>query len=104
MTCYADLSSVSSYDIEYPVECDDEYWEHPDPQKNFQQPEGKPSVYAFTVAYCKLVEILGMAQKTIVSRLPRVVFARDRLMVLQYSVKRIQRSTEWSQAAVAELE
>ncbi|KAJ7141278.1 fungal-specific transcription factor domain-containing protein [Mycena epipterygia] len=74
------------YDIDYPVACDDEYWENPDPQKRFQQPEGKPSVYAFIVVYLKLIEILGMTQKTI------------------YSVKRSQRSSAWSQSVVAELD
>ncbi|KAF7364586.1 Zn(2)-C6 fungal-type domain-containing protein [Mycena venus] len=74
------------YDIDYPVECDDEYWEHPDPKKRFKQPEGKPSVASFIVSYLKLTEILGTAQKTI------------------YSVKRSQRGPEWSQAAVAELD
>jgi hypothetical protein len=58
---------LPSYDIDYPVECDDEYWDHPDPEKRFQQPEGKPSVAAFIVTYLKLTEILGTAQKTIVS-------------------------------------
>ncbi|KAJ7782337.1 fungal-specific transcription factor domain-containing protein [Mycena maculata] len=74
------------YDVDYPVECDDEYWEHPDPQQRFQQPEGKPSVYTFMVKYLELMEILGTAQKTI------------------YSVKRSKRSTEHTQTAVAELD
>ncbi|KAJ7700411.1 fungal-specific transcription factor domain-containing protein [Mycena rosella] len=74
------------YDMEYPIECDDEYWEHPDPQKRFQQPEGKPSVHAYLVSYMKLMEILGMAQKTI------------------YSVKRVQRGAGWSQTVVADLD
>ncbi|KAJ7467197.1 fungal-specific transcription factor domain-containing protein [Mycena latifolia] len=74
------------YDIDYPVECDDEYWEHPDPQKRFRQPEGKPSVQSYHVSYAKLTEILGMAQKTI------------------YVVKRGKRGTGWSQVAVAELD
>ncbi|KAJ7761028.1 fungal-specific transcription factor domain-containing protein [Mycena metata] len=74
------------YDIDYPVECDDEYWDHPDPDQRFRQPEGKPSIYAFSVAHMKLTEILGTAQKTI------------------YSVNRSQRGTEWSQTAVADLD
>ncbi|KAF8127742.1 fungal-specific transcription factor domain-containing protein [Mycena galopus ATCC 62051] len=74
------------YDIDYPVECDDEYWEHPDPEQAFKQPTGKPSLSSFIVSYLKLMEILGAAQKTI------------------YSVKRSQRSPGWSQTAVAELD
>ncbi|KAJ6507176.1 fungal-specific transcription factor domain-containing protein [Mycena vitilis] len=80
------LTRDDDYDVDYPVEVDDEYWEHPDPAKRFRQPEGKPSVYSFIVVYIKLTEILGTAQKII------------------YSVKRAQRSPGWSQAAVAELD
>ncbi|KAJ7162071.1 fungal-specific transcription factor domain-containing protein [Mycena filopes] len=80
-------TSEDDYDIDYPADCDDEYWDHPDPTKRFQQPEGKPSIYAFSVAYMKLTEILGTAQKTI------------------YSVKNLKkRSTGWSQTAVADLD
>ncbi|KAJ6594430.1 fungal-specific transcription factor domain-containing protein [Mycena capillaripes] len=87
--CRAEIHGAklfSSYDIDYPLEVDDEFWEHPDPNKRFQQPEGKPSIYAFIVSYLKLTEILGTTQKTI------------------YSVKRAQRSPGWSQSAVAELD
>jgi hypothetical protein len=51
------------------IECDDEWWEHPDPEQRFKQPAGKPSVYSYIVSYSKLMEILGTAQKTIVSHL-----------------------------------
>ncbi|KAF7357828.1 Zn(2)-C6 fungal-type domain-containing protein [Mycena venus] len=79
------ITRDDDYDIDYPVECDDEYWEHPDPEKRFKQPEGKPSVASFIVSYLKLTEILGTAQKTI------------------YSVKRSQRGPEWSQAVVGRI-
>ncbi|KAJ7646785.1 fungal-specific transcription factor domain-containing protein [Roridomyces roridus] len=74
------------YDVDYPLQVDDEYWDHFDPQRKFQQPAGKPSQSAFITAYIKLMEILGMAQKTI------------------YSVKRPQRGAEWTQTAVAKLD
>ncbi|KAJ7282766.1 fungal-specific transcription factor domain-containing protein [Mycena rebaudengoi] len=74
------------YDIDYPVEVDDEYWENTDPEKRFQQAVGKPSMYSFLVSYLKLVEILGLAQKTI------------------YSVKRSQHGRKWIETAVAELD
>ncbi|KAJ7091950.1 fungal-specific transcription factor domain-containing protein [Mycena belliarum] len=78
----------NDYDLDYPVDCDEEYWGNPDPRKRFQQPEGQPSMQAFIVSYCKLTEILGMAQKTI------------------YSVGRGKRfrGAGWSQSAVAELD
>ncbi|KAJ7661660.1 hypothetical protein B0H17DRAFT_953534, partial [Mycena rosella] len=55
------------YDIDYPIECDDEYWETLNPDMAFKQPPGRPSALSFTVAYVKLIEIMGTAQKTIVS-------------------------------------
>ncbi|KAJ7141276.1 fungal-specific transcription factor domain-containing protein, partial [Mycena epipterygia] len=74
------------YDLDYPVECDDEYWMHPDPEKAFKQPDGKPSAVSFTVAYLKLIEIMGMSQKTI------------------YSVRKQNKPEEWTQSVVAELD
>ncbi|KAJ7255322.1 fungal-specific transcription factor domain-containing protein [Mycena rebaudengoi] len=74
------------YDIDYPIEVDDEYWENVDPEKRFQQPAGKPSMYMFTVQYFKLIEILGLAQKTI------------------YSPKRSQRDKKSIEIAVTELD
>ncbi|KAF8650427.1 hypothetical protein AX16_005231 [Volvariella volvacea WC 439] len=55
------------YDLDLPVNCDDEYWEHPDPQLAWKQPAGKLSMsYAF-IALVQLVEILGVAQRSIYS-------------------------------------
>ncbi|KAF7376566.1 Zn(2)-C6 fungal-type domain-containing protein [Mycena sanguinolenta] len=80
------ITKDEDYDVDYPLEVDDDYWEHPDPEQAFKQPPGKPSVYSFIVSYLKLTEILGTAQKTI------------------YSIKRSHRSPGWSQTAVAELD
>ncbi|KAJ6498814.1 fungal-specific transcription factor domain-containing protein [Mycena sanguinolenta] len=80
------ITRDEDYDVDYPLEVDDAYWEHSDSEQAFQQPQGKPSVYSFIVSYLKLTEILGAAQKTI------------------YSVKRSRRSPGWSQTAVAGLD
>lgn len=48
----------SSFDIDLPTECDDEYWEHSDPAKSWQQPEGVPSKLSFFVAYIKQTQII----------------------------------------------
>ncbi|KAJ7049695.1 hypothetical protein C8F01DRAFT_725599 [Mycena amicta] len=72
--------------VDYPTDVDDEYWEHPDPSKRFQQPEGKPSQVAFFVSNVKLFAILGRAEKTI------------------YSLQRNERGPAWSQSTVAELD
>ncbi|KAK1231046.1 Gypsy retrotransposon integrase-like protein 1 [Marasmius sp. AFHP31] len=52
------------FDLELPVECDDEYWEHEDPEKAFQQPPGKPSTLSSFIATIKLCEILAMVLRT----------------------------------------
>ncbi|TFK73931.1 hypothetical protein BDN72DRAFT_834263 [Pluteus cervinus] len=47
------------FDIDYPVECDDEYWD------TFVQPEGKPSSITGFVHLVKLCEILAFALRTL---------------------------------------
>ncbi|KAK7466198.1 Gypsy retrotransposon integrase-like protein 1 [Stygiomarasmius scandens] len=53
------------YDLDLPIECDDEYWEHPDPSKAFRQPPGKPSTVSAFVLTLKLNRILAFALRTI---------------------------------------
>ncbi|KAJ7594541.1 putative fungal-specific transcription factor [Mycena floridula] len=53
------------FDLEEPLECDDEYWDLPDPQRSFKQPEGKASVMSFFVYYVKLSHICAYAMRTI---------------------------------------
>ncbi|KAJ7071926.1 fungal-specific transcription factor domain-containing protein [Mycena amicta] len=74
------------HDIDLPADCDDEYWEHPDPELRFKQPEGKPSKNAYLISHLKLHSILAKAQASL------------------YSLKRSSLSLEWSQATVAELD
>ncbi|KAF7289170.1 Fungal-trans domain-containing protein [Mycena indigotica] len=74
------------YDLDYPADCDDEYWETDDPELAFKQPAGRPSSSSYMVAYLKLMEILGMAQETI------------------YLVNLKDKSKEWVQDAVASVD
>ncbi|KAI0035390.1 fungal-specific transcription factor domain-containing protein, partial [Vararia minispora EC-137] len=55
------------FDLDYPAECDDEYWEHPDPNQAFKQPAGKPSTVSFFLAHIRLDQIMGFALRTIYS-------------------------------------
>jgi hypothetical protein len=55
------------FDLDLPIECDDEYWEHPDPSQCFKQPPGKPSTVAYFIAYLKLSQVLAMTLRTIYS-------------------------------------
>ncbi|KAA1476288.1 hypothetical protein DENSPDRAFT_843202 [Dentipellis sp. KUC8613] len=57
--------SEEDYDVEYPIECDDEYWDHPDPELNFKQPADKPSVMAHFTTFLRLTAIHSYALKTI---------------------------------------
>ncbi|KAH9479055.1 Putative transcriptional regulatory protein [Psilocybe cubensis] len=59
--------SHESIDIEYPVECDDEYWEHPNPAKAFKQPAGIPCKISSFIHLIKLCEVLGFASRTLYS-------------------------------------
>lgn len=54
-----------SFDVEYPVECDDDYWETPNPDDAFRQPPGKPSVITSFVLHLKLFEIMGLSLRTL---------------------------------------
>jgi hypothetical protein len=54
------------FDIDLPIECDDEYWMLPDNQA-FKQPPGKPSYMSFFNCSIKLNQILAFAMRTIYS-------------------------------------
>ncbi|KAJ7652633.1 fungal-specific transcription factor domain-containing protein [Mycena rosella] len=49
------------FDLDLPLDCDEEYWETP----NAVQPRGKPSISAFLVAYLPLMLIVGRIQKAV---------------------------------------
>jgi hypothetical protein len=68
----------SSFDVDLPLEVDDEYWETKDPEKAFQQPPGKPSKIAGFNSYLKLTKISAYALRTIVRfPTPPVFFTSD---------------------------
>ncbi|KAI5115861.1 hypothetical protein M0805_001580 [Coniferiporia weirii] len=55
------------FDLDLPLEVDDEYWEHPDPAKAFKQPTGIPCSTSFFNSFLKLNQILAFALRTIYS-------------------------------------
>lgn len=55
-----------SLDLDLPLEVDDEYWEHEDPEMAFRQPEGKPALVSAFVQWIKLSHIIAYALKTLV--------------------------------------
>ncbi|KAF8895175.1 fungal-specific transcription factor domain-containing protein [Infundibulicybe gibba] len=52
-------TTFEDFDLDMPIECDDEYWENPDPELCFKQPAGKPSYITGLVKYIQLMEILA---------------------------------------------
>ncbi|OBZ66208.1 hypothetical protein A0H81_13860 [Grifola frondosa] len=55
------------FDLDLPLECDDEYWENPDPSLAFKQPPGKPSKVTYFNCGLRLNQILAFALRTIYS-------------------------------------
>ncbi|KAF5359371.1 hypothetical protein D9756_003609 [Leucocoprinus leucothites] len=55
------------FDVDLPIGCDDEYWEHPDPEKRWKQPPGKPSLVAAFLCFLKLNQVLAFSLRTIYS-------------------------------------
>lgn len=61
------LLKLYSIDQDLPVECDDKFWDCPDPDLNFKQPAGKPSIMSFFNSYLGLMDILSYTMRSVVS-------------------------------------
>ena len=61
-----------SFDLELPIECDDEYWLTPEGKPLFKQPLEKPSKVSAFVYSIRLGQILAFALRTIVSHFTSV--------------------------------
>ncbi|KAF7368513.1 Zn(2)-C6 fungal-type domain-containing protein [Mycena venus] len=83
------------FDIDLPIECDDEYWEHP--TRPFQQPPDSPSRVTFFNTLMRLNHILSFSLKIL-----------DMLTCTQYSLNKVRVffsiSDAWEESAVAELD
>ncbi|KJA20731.1 hypothetical protein HYPSUDRAFT_42804 [Hypholoma sublateritium FD-334 SS-4] len=55
------------FDLEYPIECDDEYWETDNPEHAFKQPPGKPCAITSFVYMLKLLVIMTFSYRTLYS-------------------------------------
>ncbi|THU78289.1 hypothetical protein K435DRAFT_973589 [Dendrothele bispora CBS 962.96] len=86
-------TSTQDFDLSPLIECDDEFWETEDPEKNFQQPVGKPSLVSFWNCYTRLFEIVGFSQRTIYS-------VRKSELQKKLDIS----SSEWHEKAVLELD
>ncbi|KAF8972340.1 fungal-specific transcription factor domain-containing protein [Flammula alnicola] len=79
------------FDLDLPIDCDDEYWENPDPEKCFKQPPNKPSSISHFILYLKLHQILAFSLRTI--------YSINKSKILLGFV-----GQEWEQHIVAELD
>ncbi|KAJ7772682.1 fungal-specific transcription factor domain-containing protein [Mycena maculata] len=60
------LMHKHDYDQDLPIECDDEYWDLPEPHR-FKQPKDKPSALAYFNRRIKLLEIQAAVTTTLYS-------------------------------------
>ncbi|KAK7461119.1 Gypsy retrotransposon integrase-like protein 1 [Stygiomarasmius scandens] len=56
---------MEDHDLELPADCDDEYWEHPDPKQAFKQPPGRPCTMTAWILLLKLINIFAVAQRLV---------------------------------------
>ncbi|KAJ7147907.1 fungal-specific transcription factor domain-containing protein [Mycena crocata] len=82
---------VEEYDVDPPLEVDEEYWENPDPEQAFKQPPGKPSLITYFVHHIRLCELLDSTV--------RRLYASDKTKQLMGWV-----GNEWEQRAVCTLD
>ncbi|KAJ7775771.1 fungal-specific transcription factor domain-containing protein [Mycena maculata] len=76
------------FDLEYPIECDDEYWEHP--SQPFRQPAGVPSRVAFFNTLLRLNNILGFCLK--------ILYPLSKVKIMFWS------NEDWEEQVVSELD
>lgn len=99
-----------SFDVDFPVECDDEYWYHEDPAQRFKQPPNKPCLVTSFILYLKLCQVIAFSLRTIVSGTP-LTWALYTLnsYVSQYSINKSKIllgfvGQQWEQHIVSELD
>ena len=94
-----------------PIECDDEYWEHPDPSQRFKQPPNKPSLVSCFILDIKLHQIASLALRTIVSFIKSngIFDAKLNIYLVQYPINKSKSllglvGPQWEKHIVAELD
>jgi hypothetical protein len=60
------ITQSLSYDLGFPLEVDDEYWETGNAETDFKQPDNVPSKLSCFTQFLKLAEIIAFAAKTLV--------------------------------------
>ncbi|KAK0238956.1 fungal-specific transcription factor domain-containing protein [Armillaria nabsnona] len=52
-------------DTDLPADCDDEYWDHANPEQAFNQPEGQPSLISYFNCHMRLTRVLMICLRTL---------------------------------------
>ncbi|KAK0489006.1 fungal-specific transcription factor domain-containing protein [Armillaria novae-zelandiae] len=78
-------------DTDLPADCDDEYWDHVDPEQAFNQPEGRPSLVSYFNCHMRLTRILMICLRTL--------YCTNRTKALFGQVEK-----NWEEQIVAELD
>ncbi|KAK1218475.1 hypothetical protein PQX77_018801 [Marasmius sp. AFHP31] len=66
-----------NFDLDLPMDIDDEYWENDNPSLAFRQPEGKPSKVASFIHWLSLTDIIAFALRTIYTVRPSSVLMAE---------------------------
>ncbi|KAJ7115138.1 fungal-specific transcription factor domain-containing protein [Mycena crocata] len=82
---------IEDYDVDLPLDVEDEYWENPNLEEAFKQPPGKPSLLSYFIPHIRLCEILSSAL--------RLLYASDKAKTRMGWVGR-----DWTQHAISELD
>ena len=98
-----------SFDVELPVECDDEYWEDAEGNAVFKQPPGKPSKNSFFRYFLRLKQIHMFALRTVVSSFAFEVAQFVVTFRFQYAINRTKvalgrAGPQWEQDIVSEID
>lgn len=108
--CIVTLSSFShvanSFDLELPIECDDEYWVAEDPENSFKQPPGLPSGISFFVWMIKLSNLGATALRRIVSCPRSCISEEPCLTVSQCAIDKFRypARTDWNKSMSEKLD
>jgi hypothetical protein len=96
-------------DLQYPIACDDEYWERNSNGYTFYQPRNKPSLVEYFNCLLTLNRILSLTLKVLVSSLFIIMTILSTNVSPQYSLNRCKvklglANGSWEEQIVMELE
>jgi hypothetical protein len=98
--------NLDSFDADPPHECDDEYWECPDPAGAFKQPDGIPCSFTMFRLVFELLQIASFGQRAMVSSSEslrgRIWLIDDQLNTQGHRHEALGATDNWEQHMVKE--